>query len=209
MEKLDLYTKIVKCDFEKLFKKKGYAFFTQGCYNLNIIGIRRAGNVVTNIFDDYLVLIYNTNTPKGGIRQSKKIYSITTDPGITYMHNPISKEGTAILVPGQYREAYKIGLHKGSYKALIQNKPLKVYRDSNKDDIYDWDENTIKEGFYGINIHKAGTNSKKIDNWSAGCQVFANVEDFMSFMKICNNQIKAGYGDTFTYTLLREEDLYE
>ena len=51
-------------DFKSLFAKKGYVFFTKGNYNLNIIGIRTSGIKVTNIFDDYIVVIYNTPTKK-------------------------------------------------------------------------------------------------------------------------------------------------
>ena len=45
-------------------------------------------------------------------------------------------KGTAILVPGQYRGAYKIGFHKGKYKALVQAKPVKLYIDNDKDNKY-------------------------------------------------------------------------
>ena len=35
--KNQLYAKCKVCDFEKLFAKKGYSYFTKGNYNLNII----------------------------------------------------------------------------------------------------------------------------------------------------------------------------
>ena len=51
----------IKCksfDFEKLFEKKGYAYFNKGNYNLNIIGVRsNQNNKVTNKYDDCLVVI--------------------------------------------------------------------------------------------------------------------------------------------------------
>ena len=203
MIKTALYSKIKDYDFEKLFKRKGYAFFTKGVYNLNIIGIRAKGNQITNSFDDYLMLIYKT--PNG--TWSRQIYNITTDPGIYYMTNIPNKKGTAILVPGQYRGAYKIDKHKGKYFALCQKKPVKVWRDKNKDKIYDWDPSTLEEGLLGINIHKAGIRSNRINTWSAGCQVFAIEQQFKSFMNYCNKQIANGLGDTFTYTLLHEDEL--
>ena len=149
------------------------------------------------------MLIYKT--PNGS--WTRQVYQITTDPGQSYMVKPCSSKGTAILVPGQYRGAYKIGLHKGKYKALCQNKPVKVYRDSNKNTVYDYDPNTLDEGMFGINIHKAGKFSKRVDTWSAGCQVFASETEFKSFMNFCQKQIDNKKGETFTYTLLREEDL--
>ena len=116
-------------------------------------------------------------------------------------------KGTAILVPGQYRASYKIGLHRNKYQALCQYKPVKVYRDNNKNNVYDWDVNTLEEGCFGINIHKAGQLSKRVDTWSAGCQVFASEVEFKAFMNYCTKQIQNGHGKLFTYTLLKEEDL--
>lgn len=203
MIKTALYSKLLTYDFEKLFKSKDYAYFTNGIYNLNIIGIRAAGNQVNNSFDDLLVLVYKTPTGKW----ARQIYMCTTDPGLYYMLNPTNRKGTAILVPGQYRGAYQIGMHRGKYKALVQVKPVKVYRDSNKNEIYDWDINTLEEGLFGINIHKAGAFSKRVDTWSAGCQVFASEQEFKSFMNYCQKQIDNGLGKSFTYTLLKEEDL--
>ena len=203
MIKTALYSKVKDYDFEKLFKKKKYAFFTEGAYNLNIIGVRAAGAQINNSFDDVIVLIYKT--PTGA--WNRQIYQVTTDPGRYYMLNPATRKGTAILVPGQYRGAYEIGLHRGKYKALCQRKPVKVYRDANKNDIYDWDPATLDEGLFGINIHKAGKLSKRVDTWSAGCQVLASETDFKAFMNYCNKQIQYGLGNSFTYTLLKEEEL--
>ena len=203
MIKTALYNKVLNYNFENLFKNKGYAYFTNGAYNLNIIGVRASGAIITNSFDDILLIIYKTPTGTW----NRQIYQITTDPGQFYMNKPCNSKGTAILVPGQYRRTYKIGLHRGKYKALCQNKPVKVYRDNNKDSIYDYDPNKLDKGMFGINIHKAGTLSKRVDTWSAGCQVFASETEFRAFMNYCDKQIKYGHGDTFTYTLLREEDL--
>ena len=194
--------KLRKYNFAKLFDKLGYAYFTNGNYNLNIIGIRTKGDKVTNLFDDYLIIIYRN----GQGRWTRKFYSITTDPGSTFMKNPSNPKGTAILVPGQYRGAWMIAKHRGKYNALCQRKSVKVYRDNNKDNIYDFKPETIDNGVFGINIHKAGNASKRVDNWSAGCQVFANDADFANFMEFCKKQ-KDIYGNTFTYTLLNEEDL--
>jgi hypothetical protein len=203
MIKTALYCKVKDYDFESLFKKKGYTFFTKGKYNLNIIGVRASGAQITNSFDDVIVVIYRT--PTGA--WTRAIFQVTTDPGLYYCLNPIARKGTAILCPGQYKGAYGLGKHRGKYLALCQIKPLKVYRDSNKDEVYDYDPNNLEEGMFGINIHKAGTFSKRIDTWSAGCQVFASNTEFNNFMTLCKKQVASGCGDTFTYTLIKEEDL--
>ena len=199
-----LFSKCNTYDFRKLFQQKGYAYFDKGSYNLNIIGIRSDNNNrVTNEFDDVMVVIYN-NDFGTNVRMR---YTITTDPGNFYMKNPLSAKGTGILVPGQYRGCWEIGLHQGKYKALVQRKPVKVYRDNNKDNIYDLKPETIEDGIFGVNIHKAGPHSTQVDKWSAACQVFANSFEFDTFMGLCNGQVVHGYGKTFTYTLLNEADL--
>ena len=194
-----LLEKIKSADFSKILVNKGYAYFTNGKYNLNIIGVRRAGNKVTNQFDDYIVVEY---IDMYGIK-TREVFAATTDPGLSSITNPISSKGCAILVPGQYRSSWMIGYHKGKYEALVQCKPLKVYRDNDKDNVYDLNPKTIEEGIYGINLHHAGTDSISVDKWSAGCQVIARLRDFQQLMKTCMKQ----NGNTFTYTLLREEDL--
>ena len=200
---------IEKCqsyNFEKLFKGKGYAYFKNGAYNLNIIGVRSNNkNKVTNLYDDVLVLIYNT--PSG--KTVRQVYTITTEPGKYYMNKELgNKKGTAILVPGQYRGAWQIALHRGKYEALCQRKPVKVYRDSNKDLIYDMKPTTIDNGIFGINIHRSNQTwtRQTVDQYSAGCQVFNNPLEFQAFIRFCKKQ-RDIYGNSFTYTLINEEDM--
>ena len=205
--KTKLYSKCKSFDFEKLFKKKGYAYFNKGNYNLNIIGVRsNQNNKVTNKYDDFLVVIYNTDT--GWKRQ---IYTITTEPGSSLMKAPSNVKGTAILSPGQYRGTYKIDKHRGKYDALCQrNKPVKVYRDNNRDNIYDYIPANIDTGMFGINIHRSNEfwTRATVDNYSAGCQVFNDPKEFTSFMKLVKKSASI-YGNCFTYTLINEDDLNE
>lgn len=203
---------IESADLQAILEKKGYAFFTNGDYNLNIIGVRNllnattSGNVIKNVqrdkFDDALILMYKVN----GVWK-KEVFENTTDPGLKLLRNPMNSNGTAILVPGQYRSTYKIDLHNGKYKALCQRSGLvKVYRDKNKDNVLDMDPKTIQSGYFGINIHKAGLASELIGGYSAGCQVFKNVQDFNHMMELANKSA-AIYGNSFTYTLLTTDDL--
>lgn len=184
--------------------KKGYAWFDNGDYNLNIIGIRSTvTNKITNKFDDLLTLSYKT-----GNGETYKEYNITTDPGLYYSQNLLSPDGVAILVPGQYRGTWQIGLHQGKYEALVQRKAVKVFRDKNKDSTYDMLPATIKEGLFGINIHHSSSigASQIVDKWSAGCQVFQDINNFNEFLALCKLASKA-YGNSFTYTLLLDTDL--
>lgn len=202
--KTGLLTKCTVYDFEKLFKAKGYVWFTKGNYNLNIIGIRsNNNNKVTNKYDDMLIVDYNT-----GNGHKRVCYTITTEPGIYYIENLYNSKGAAILVPGQYRGCWQIGLHRGKYKALCQKKEVKVYRDNNKNMIYDINPENIDKGIFGINIHRSNETYTRntIDKYSAGCQVFNNPVEFNAFMRLCEEQRKL-YGNSFTYTLINEEDM--
>jgi len=192
---------------EQAVKAKGYKWFSNGDYNLNIVGIRNSNtkNKVTNAFDDILTLSYKL---KGKWKYEE--FECTTDPGTHWVKNILKKSGVAILKPGQYRGSHKIGLHQGKYEALRQMKPVKVYRDQNKDGVYDKNEDSVEIGLFGINIHRAtkhaGKKSKQIDKWSAGCQVIAAADDFKKFMELANIA-KNVWSNSFTYTLIESKDI--
>lgn len=186
---------------ESVMKRKGYAYFDNGSdLNLNIIGIRNSevGNVVTNVFDDYLTISYRM---KGS--WVFRYWAITTDPGKKGVTNYHNRKGVARLMPGQYRGSHTIGFHKGQYQALVQKNPLRIWRDPNRDMIFN--ENLVERGIFGINIHKAMENTKCVEDWSEGCQVFKRNPDFLEFMRICN-QAAVAQGNSFTYTLLETKD---
>ena len=192
---------------ETTIKNKGYKWFENGNYNLNIVGIRNSEtlNEVTNKFDDYITLSYKKDD-----KCKFHCFDCTTDPGKHWVENVMRKEGVAILKEGQYRSSHKIRLHQGKYEALGQQKPVTVYRDNNKDGTYDLNENNTQTGLFGINIHRAtkyeGKKSTQIDKWSAGCQVIAANDDFRLFMEICN-KAKDIWSNSFTYTLIESKDL--
>ena len=116
--------------------------------------------------------------------------------------------GTASLVPGQYRSSWRIDLHQGLYKALKQFKPVRTYRDKDKDKQYDRLPEDITEGIYGINIHRANPDraSLVVDKWSAGCQVIQDPADFANLMYLAHVAEKK-YGNSFTYTLLESKNI--
>ena len=91
--------------------------------------------------------------------------------------------------------------------AITQAEVLPVYRDNNKDSVIDTD-GSIDIGFHGINIHRASSNwqSKQVNKWSAGCQVFANPNNFDYFIELCKKSTRL-YGSRITYTLIEEKDL--
>lgn len=187
-----------------MFADKGYKFFEDKDYNINIVGVRNdSGKADT--FDDNINIVYKIDG-----KWIVDVYPATTEPGVNILKRPIVKGGTAILVPGQYRSAYKIDTHGGKrrYKAVCQRSAkVKIWRDDNRDRNPDY-TGPIHEGMYGINIHRQwGADDREYTGGvSAGCQVFQSSADFYEFMETC--QISADdWGNKFTYTLLDERDL--
>ena len=180
---------------------KGHKWFEGKDYLLNIVGARNSdtGQKVTNLFDDHITLTYTVNG-----EEKFHCWPATTDPGTKGVMQYGNKAGVARLVEGQYINSHIMRLHAGKYEALGQNKPVKVFRDPNKDMVYD--EKSIQEGLFGINIHKAGADSTYVENWSEGCQVFKRVKDFEEFMTICR-KAKDIHGNSFTYTLIESADI--
>ena len=191
-----------KDKIEAAVKSKGYVWFEgDKDFDVNIVGVRNSatGNKVTNVFDDVMTLSYK----EGGVWKYHE-WPCTTDPGTKGVKEYHNAAGVARLVEGQYKGSHTLGLHQGKYEALKQQKPVKVYRDANRDMTYD--ESKIQEGIFGINIHKAGADSTYVENWSEGCQVFKKAVDFESFMAIARKSA-AIHGKSFTYTLIESSDI--
>ena len=168
------------------FNELGYKF-----PKFHLVGIRSAANK-PNEFDDLIGVISGTKVAW---------YTGTTNPGTHWLKNLMNPRGTALLKPGQYIDSWKLGLHRGQYKALIQSKPITVFRDNDLDMIAE-ETATTDVGLFGINIHRANPNaiSKFIDKWSAGCQVLNNPADFKKLIEACEASNLAA----FTYTLVKE-----
>jgi hypothetical protein len=180
-----------------LLKRNGWKVFHRP-FELNIIGLRK-NTIQSNRFDDELHVIYKDD--KGQVHNF--IYKITTDPGTYWLTHPSLPKGTAILKQGQYLNAYGLGFHKGKYKALVQQKPVTIFRDYDRDATLDFNNGNEERGIFGINIHRAAAagSTKVIDKYSAGCQVFENADEFKEFIGLCE-QHRALYGNTFTYSLV-------
>jgi hypothetical protein len=194
-------------EIQTTMESKGYKYFTGGDWDVNIIGVRNSETKgrVTNAFDDCVTISYKEDG-----EWKFHCYQATTDPGSHWEQNILNEKGVAILKPGQYRGSHKLRLHAGKYLALGQQKPVKVYRDNNRDGKYNLLEENIDEGIFGINIHRAtgrkGGKSIRVDKWSAGCQVIADNDDWHQFLDICQTAREI-WGNSFTYTLLESKDI--
>ena len=183
-------------EIKELYKKHDYKFF-EGEMSVNVFGIRR--KVSTDLFDDFIGVIWKEDG-----KETYLISKATTDPGAYWMRHPINKNGTAILKPGQYLGAYKLGKHRGKYEALVQRKEVSVFRDKNRDTLHDF-EGTEQTGVFGINIHRSNPYraSYYVDKWSAGCQVFASPFEYDAFMNVVKRSIEK-YSNSITYTLFSQ-----
>lgn len=172
-----------------------------------IIGIRTPFKT-SNILDDYVILAWES---KGYLDWLQA----TTEPGSFYLQHPSNPNGTAIMLPGQYIKAYSLGIHgapKHPHKALRLTGRINITRDKDKDDIPEKGLNIWNVGSEtGINIHSTGIPHyipQRIDNWSAGCQVVANFEEFeKKIISRIEEYLNKFPSSSFTYTLLTEDQL--
>jgi hypothetical protein len=195
-------TRLKYRDIQGAVTRQDYKFFDYGDFNLNLVGIRASGGA-TDTFNDTLCVLFRQDDQPMLITMA-----CTTDPGKHYLENPLTKPGTAILKPGQYRGMWRLGQHRGQYPALVQRGVCAVYRDNTRDPDIECNETTVQNGLFGINCHRAHETSKmtRINRWSAGCQVVQESGYFELLLSLC--QLSATrWGDKFTYTLINQADL--
>ena len=190
-------------DIIRVMTRKGYVVFENDTkpFNLNYVGIRDTSGV--NSFNDLLVMFWKY---KGN--WSNFWRPGTTDPGTYWLEDQMGNTlGTAILKEDQYRSAWKLGLHRGKYDALVQRKEVTVIRDANQDGVIDIEGGYEDTGFFGINHHRASAKNEsvQVDKWSAGCQVTADPHLYDVFIQICKESAEV-WGEGLTYTLLNIDD---
>jgi len=118
-------------------------------------------------------------------------WEATTEPGTWYTSNPMGRGidfGAARIAFGQYK-AWRVGTHYGGgaepHEALVQDTPISVYRDKNKDMIRKGD--FLDTGNFDINQHWGYDYPRTdISIAGAGCLVGrfrAGHKDFMALIK--------------------------
>lgn len=192
--------------------RKGHVVFEKDekSHNLNIVAIRSQ----THTFDAFNDRLCHFWKSEG--QWHLESWPWTTLPGKTYMIDKLlSPMGCAILVPGQYRGAYRRAKHREIYEALCQRGGnVRVYRDGNRNKVYDMVPSSIQTGSFGINVHATENPddgisrniADRIGSASAGCLVAARVTDFVDAREQWRIA-SSNWGASFTLTLLDEDDI--
>ena len=130
----------------------------------------------------------------------------TTNAGTTGLKNyeRYNKNGVLVVKTDEwYYGLWQYGLHRGKMPALRQIRPIKYFRD--------WNKNTkaeeigeVKEGLCGVNFHTVLYQKtlsfvrRFIGGWSVGCQVVNNVGRYYKML----DRVK--YQEDVTYCLIKE-----
>jgi hypothetical protein len=175
---------------------------------LNIVLVRNPedrGKESTNLFNDKAIV--EVTKPTGEKEQYD--FNITTDPGHTYLKNPIRSFGTAIIAKGQYPQSYVIGNHKENpnHQAFIQNSAIKVHRDNNRDLVVNLSDSTVKWENPLLNGHRGFATKKTefVDEFSAGCWVFEDAKDLNFVLDLAKQYEKENSYGNYTITVLQPD----
>lgn len=153
---------------------RGYYKDTMGKPGVNDRGIYDDALFVVGLGNDETFASFNANTDPSSYRKGR---------------GTGASKGMADLKPGIYH-AHQLGLHRGKYMALIQTGgKVTVVRDGtpNYDDT----------GWFGINIHKGGSNTTS----SLGCQTIVP-EQWPAFISLVQTQMHKYKQSIMPYLLI-------
>ena len=116
----------------------------------------------------------------------------TTEPGnyyIKHLYSP-EKKGAALIAFTQHKNAWEIGMHRGTdkipaYESLVEVGDIKIIRDLNRDgwrNINKGDSAQIDN--FDISQHKGSDKNNEVNKDSAGCLVGKKHKGHQEFMNI-------------------------
>jgi hypothetical protein len=184
---------------------------------------------LTNRFTDVVIVAWI----EGG-KQFAESYPATTVPGASWSLSTNRKfatstgknpNGVGIMKEKQFINQYTRGMHHGGSKvphsALRSVSGQSAHRDKNYSD--NWLTLAITPekklganmaGLFqdggGMQLHNSGASTaanKTVDNWSAGCQVFANQKQHNRLMELVGKSEKATKSNKFSYVLLNSKEI--
>ena len=188
---------------QDIYTQKGYTFFDEGAYNLNLFGVR-ADALNVDEFNDIIGVAYRDDIDANQLIT----FRASTKPGLYWLKNQLGNiHGTAILVPGQYRGCWELGFHR-NYEALVQRPAahFNTWRDNDADGQLDM-EGLVYTDATGLNLHTTSfiNDTERVGKYSAGCQVVQDDLDFAILLALIKKSSSI-YGTRFSYTLLEEGD---
>lgn len=152
---------------------------------------------------------YNKFDDKFYIFKGKKFIKVvygTTNAGTTGLMNyeKYNKYGVLVVKTDEwYHGLWKFGYHRGRMPALKQVRPIKYFRDWNKNRKIE-EIGKLYSGIKGINFHTVLYQKnlsfirKLIGGWSVGCQVVNNVREYYKVLDLVKDQSQV------TYCLIKE-----
>ena len=183
---------------------------------------------LTNRFTDVVIVAWIENG-----QQFAESYPATTVPGASFALSTNSKfasqsknaNGVGIMKEKQFINQYTRGMHHGGSKsphsALRSVSSQSAHRDKNYSD--NWLTLAVTPvgslgknmaGLFsdggGMQLHNSGASTaanKTIDNWSAGCQVFANIKQHNRLMELVGKSEKKNKTNKFSYVLLNNKEI--
>lgn len=183
---------------------------------------------LTNKFTDIVIVAWIENGQKFA-----ESYPATTVPGASFALSSNKKfasqsknaNGVGIMKEKQYINQYTPGYHHGGsakpHLALRSVSSQTAHRDKNYAD--NWLTLAVSPtgklganlaGLFqdggGMQLHNSGASTaanKTVDNWSAGCQVFANEKQHNRLMELANKSQKVTKSNKFSYVLLNDKEI--
>lgn len=181
---------VAPADVIAAIRGAGHEPFDGGAFDINLVAVRHPDRGA-NRFNDKMHILY-----RGADREWDVFtLSVTTDPGTTYLRSPSRPNGTAIIKAGFYAKLWKLGLHKGEKRALVQAAAVTVWRDNDRDAELDIGAPSSTEtGNFGINFHRGPSrhdpaHPAPVNNWSAGCVVAQEEQEFLDALALCDLQV--------------------
>jgi len=183
---------------------------------------------LTNRFTDIVIVAWIENGQKHA-----ESYPATTVPGASFALSTNRKfaaqsknpNGVGIMREKQFINQYTKGMHHGGsaspHLALRSVSSQSAHRDKNYSD--NWLTLAVtpvgklgnaQAGLFsdggGMQLHNSGASTaagKTVDNWSAGCQVFANLKQHNRLMELVLKSEKATKSNKFSYVLLNNKEI--
>jgi hypothetical protein len=185
---------------------------------------------LTNRFTDVVIVAW-----KEGGKTFAESYPATTVPGASWSLSTNRKfnaskgnaNGVGIMREKQFIDQYTPGMHHGGsaspHLALRSVSGQSAHRDKNYSD--NWLHLAVTPvgklsaapnlaGLFsdggGMQLHNSGASTaanKTVDNWSAGCQVFANQKQHNRLMELVGKSQKATKKNKFSYVLLNSKEI--